>query len=265
MPKSSNIKWRQADKAKLSKTVGKFNSKRTRLINKVPELSEILPERQSVGELTSSIKTRNDFNKVINRLERFMKKGAEENVVTNTGVRTTKYQINELAIQHRQINQQRAKLRKERQPSTEKGTMGSIRKMNLKPKQNNAMNIPKHMWDRYVKGIERQTMDDYYNNSKFQYKMNYLKALMEWDNGADSDFVETIKKMSAEDVYNLYYYDSALQLDFWYSLEEHEIRMEQMNEKLSQYIEENNPVLSDSNLEEIENEMDRRLRNKYAS
>lgn len=99
MPRVSQIKWRDADKAELAKQVRRFNAKRTRLIKIVPELEDILPKKASVNEIRKNVVSRSDFNKQIASLKRFMEKGMEDTVTTKQGVVTTKYQLRELQIQ----------------------------------------------------------------------------------------------------------------------------------------------------------------------
>lgn len=242
MPKRSDIKWRKADQTKLSRTVGKFNAKRTRLIKIVPELEQFLPPKMNVQNLKTGISTRNDFNKTINRLERFLVKGAEDMVTTEGGVQTTKYQINELKIQQRTINQYRAKARKEANVSTEKGTMGAIKKMNLRPLTKNIEKTPKEMWDKLVNSYERQSMDTYYSSRDEMYKRNYLNAFKQTLANEIPDVYEKVSKMKAEDVVNMYYYDPNLQLDFFYPVEgENQTNMGRWyRDTFESYIKENN-------------------------
>lgn len=235
MPKGNNIKWRKADETKLSRTVGKFNAKRTRLIKMVPELEDILPKKMSVKDLRDAISTRNDFNKTISRLERFLMKGAEDMVTTEGGVRTTKYQIKELQIQQRTINQYRAAQRKEANVSTEKGTMGSINKMNLRPLTRDVNKIKQEMWKSIVNSYEKQSMDTYYKQRDVKYKDNYLKALKNRFGNALKEDIKEIEEMKPEDVITMYYYDPNLQIDFVYDPEEEENMVRWFHETFQDY------------------------------
>ena len=239
MPKSNNIKWREIDQKKLSNTVRKFNAKRTRLIKIVPELEEILPKKVNVQNIKSNIKTRNDFNKSIASLERFMKKGAEKVTVTKSGVRTTKYQLDELKIQHRIINLQRKAKRKEAKVSTSKGTMGSINTRHLTPKKNNSQNIPKNMWQNYIDSVQKQIYDTYYEGKSNMYRDNYFKAVM-INLGEDfaNELREITNNISNEDFYKAYYANPDLQPEFYYSMEEQEMKKTIVLNAWNDYIEE---------------------------
>lgn len=220
MPKTYNIRWSAKDTKQLSGKVRTFNTKRTKLIKLVPELEDILPPKANVSELRSSITTRKDFNKVIARLDRFLVKGAEDTITTEGGVVTTKYQLNELKIQQRTINQYRASQRKKADVSTERGTMGAINKMNLRPKTLKVEKASKEMWDSLVKSYERQSMDTYYNERDEIYKKNYLTALKNVFGDIDNDVIETVEGMEAKDVVDMFYYDPNLQIDFLYPVDD---------------------------------------------
>lgn len=215
MPSGSNIRWRETDLKSLSNAVRTFNAKRTKLIKQVPELQEILPQKASVKELKSSISTRADFNRVINRLDRFKKKDATKIVVTKEGVRTTKYQVREIQIQKSQINRKRAELRKKANVSTEKGTMGAIHKMNLQPKKSDYNKIPKANWNDFVKLMEKQSMDSYYTDKEKIYKENYLKAIANVY-GKNNSLYKFVKNIPPDILVSAYYDDPILQIEYVY-------------------------------------------------
>lgn len=244
MPRRSGIKWRETDKTKLAKSVRKFNAKRTRLIKQVPELEDILPKKAVVTDIKSKISTRQEFNNELNALERFMKKGAEKSVTTKSGVVTTRYQLNELKIQHQQINRLRARELKKANVSTAKGTMGSIQTRHLTPKRNNAQSIPRERWEEYLQSVEQQTHQYYYDKRQKLYQQNYIDALfgelITYSFG-DEDFdeinaklykiVDMVDSLPPEIVYQAYYQDDDLQIGFIYSSEEAEVRLNIIYEK----------------------------------
>lgn len=220
MPKTYNIKWSAKDAKKLSGKVRSFNTKRTKLIKLVPELEDILPPRANVNELRESILTRNDLNKVLARLDRFLIKGAEDTITTEGGIVTTKYQINELKIQQRTINQIRAAKREKADPSTLRGTMGSIKKMNLRPKTLDIDKAKKESWDNIVNTYEKQSMDKFYKEHDELYKENYLIAL-EKVYGSFAGYKEVeelVKNLPANTVVDMYFFDPNLQMDFLYPI-----------------------------------------------
>lgn len=221
MPRKSQIKWRESDKKALSQAVRNFNAKRTRLIKQVPELADILPKKQNVGELRNLVYNRSDYNKILNRLKRFMVKGATDVITTKEGVVTTKYQVRELNINKSIINRKRAQLRKKANVSTEKGTMGAIEKMNLRPKKLDPNKIRKSMWDEVVQNFERQSLESYYNDRDDLYKQNYLKAFTDAFGGLDTDnLYDVIDSLPSSTVIEMFYYDPNLQIDFLYPIDE---------------------------------------------
>lgn len=100
------IRWRDKDIKKLTTYVRKFNAAITRFEKAHPEYSGWqIPQRLSTESLKKSIKTRNDFDYQMARIDRFFKAGAKDLVLYN-GILMTKWQRKEI-----QILQQREKAR----------------------------------------------------------------------------------------------------------------------------------------------------------
>lgn len=240
MSKSSNIKWRKSDQVLLSNTVRSFNAKRTRLIKKVPELEDFLPEKLVIKNIKESIKTRKDFNRAIKSFQRFLKKGAEKTVYTKQGVKTTAYEVGEMRIKVAAINRERARILKKMKPSTEKGTMGSIKQNSLMPKQFNLENMSVQAWQKFVESVEKQSASSYWTERYKQYKENYLKAFDNQLGGTPK--AERIRKlieaMPAEQLDAAYYQDPNLQIDFVYDEHESEWILDLMEESLNIYLSE---------------------------
>lgn len=242
MAKKYNIKWRDSDRAQLASRVRVFNAKRTRLIKQVPELEEFLPAKASVKELKEQIATRSDYNMVIKRLNRFLVKGAENMVTTEGGVRTTKYELKETQLAIRNINQRRAKMRAEANVSTYKGTMGSLKDMNLRPLKTKAEKISPEMWKKTRESLKNRTLDSYYAEHDKMYKDNFLQA---WEDAyGGSKEAERIKKrlkdIPSDVLVNMYYYDPNLQIGFLYAPSEEEARanLKWFEESLNEFMDE---------------------------
>ena len=111
MSKQYNIKWRLQDEKELRRVARNFNDKLRRLVKKDPNLKNILPQfynknterfesRITIGTLKDLIQTRQDYNRQLNMLKRFSRKGAEtiieapENIY---GSKTTVWQKQESA------------------------------------------------------------------------------------------------------------------------------------------------------------------------
>lgn len=121
MPRQYNIKWREQDEQELRRVVRNFNDKLRRLVKANPENKNILPQfyNEATGEFESRItatmlkeliQTRADYNRQLNMLKRFSKRGAEEIVEApdNTyGTRTTKWQKQEMGRMVGIVNRRR--------------------------------------------------------------------------------------------------------------------------------------------------------------
>lgn len=240
MAKTSQIKWRKKDNDLLAQRVRVFNAKRTRLIKQVPELADILPNKVSVKDLKNNIYSRKDFNRTIKSLNRFMKKGAEDTVTTKQGVVTTKYQLNEIKIQTQSINATRRAKRKASGASTEKGTMGSIEKMNLNDKVVNVNEIPKEAWENFINTLSFQTMDTYYKYKNDIYKQNYIKALENELGNYGINIQELVNQLPPDYLVDKFYLEPRLQIDFIYTVEEQEKRAEVILNKWLEIINDDN-------------------------
>ena len=89
MSRQYNIKWREQDEKELRRVARNFNDKLRREIKKSPQNRGILPQfynesseqfesRITMDMLHNLIETRADYNRIVNMLKRFSKRGAEE-------------------------------------------------------------------------------------------------------------------------------------------------------------------------------------------
>jgi len=238
MQKRSKIKWRKSDEQDLAKAVRKFNAKRTRIINKFPEMEEFLPDRLSVKDIRGKVTTRKEFKNELKSIERFMRKGAEKPIITETGIKTTAYEKKEVGIKVRAINIKKANERKKADVSTEKGTMGTIRATNLLPKKYDIDKIKKSDWLKYKMGVEKQVKDTYSDERYERYKENYLKGLDNAFGDKAYRIKEMVEKIAPETLVQMYYDEPILQIDFIYDPIEMEAKLEAMEENLNAYLEE---------------------------
>jgi hypothetical protein len=225
MARRSSIKWRKIDKQKLSRTVQRFNAKLTRVAKKYPDYKDYLPQRANVADIKKGISTRQDFNRVVNSLSRFLKKGAEIPVTTKQGIKTTRWEIKETSIKVATINRARTALRKKADVSTYKGTMGSIKKNQLEPKKFNINTIKPSDWNMFIMGVEKQIKSNYYIEKNRQYKENYITALRNnFSPEHAANLISIVNKIPIEILGDLYYDNPSLQIDFIYDpLEEQTI------------------------------------------
>lgn len=236
MPRQYNIKWRKQDKQKVTNTVRQFNSKITRLLKKNPALKPYLPDRINAKKLTKNIQTRSDFNREINSLGRFLKKGAETPITTDTGLRTTQWQRKEIGYKVAIINRQRTAERKRANVSTFTGTMGTIQKNNLEPKQYDFNKIKPSDWDKFVQNVEKQVKENYFSEKNELYKQNYMTAISNVFNKEDSSkLLSIIQNIPAENLIDLFYSDPVLQIDFVYDPLEASVLAAHIESHLNEY------------------------------
>lgn len=237
MQKRYNIKWRESDEKELAKAVRKFNAKRTRLLKQIPDLEEFLPAKISTKEIREQIKTRRDLKNELNSIERFMCKGAEKPIVTKEGIKTTTYEKKEIEIKVRAINARRTAERKRANVSTEKGTMGTIRENNLRPKQVDINKIKKSDWEKFKESVEKQARDSYFQGKYERYKENFMKGLENAFGEKGRELQEIAAQISAERLTQMYYDDPILQIDFIYDPLEMQVKIDAMKEHLTDYLE----------------------------
>lgn len=230
MLKPYNIKWRKTDRQKISNTVRQFNAKITRTLKKHPEFAPYLPEKITIKELTGTIKTRKDFNRKVNSLSRFLKRGAEKPYTSKSGIKTTLWERKEIGYKVAQINRQRSLERKRANVSTYKGTMGSIQANNLNPKKYNIDKIRPHEWNKFIETVEKQIKSNYNYEKMERYKENYIKGLYNVFGEKSKAIVKIVNNIPPDKFTDLFYDDPVLQLDFIYDPIEIDLKIESLIE-----------------------------------
>lgn len=216
MSKGNSIKWRKQDTKKVATQVRVFNAKITRTLKAHPEWAEYLPSKITTDSLKEKIQTRQDFNRELNSLNRFMRKGAEMPILSQTGIKTTQWQKKEVGYKVAQINRNRTIEAKKADVSTYKGTMGTIESNNLKPKSYNIDKIKKTDWEKYLQTVDKQIKSNYKTDKMKKYKENYLRAILEnlGDSEKAQELYEYVSKLDPEMMYYVYYDDPILQIQF---------------------------------------------------
>lgn len=253
----ANIRWRKKDLTKLGRYVGKFNASITNMEKKFPELADsgILPARMDKSQLMSRISTRKDFNMVINRIDRWFKKGAREIVTLDSGIRTTKWQKREIQYAERSINR-RTKQIQEKSGLTEKGLkeigLGKVDvkskldeiKENIEQKiRHNNTNIRNEQqnWNNFLKKIFSRQYSSYYDELNAKYRENYYKALRRELNPDQAEaIIKMIEEMglSDEQFFYMTITNDDLDIPYIYGAEDRAAKYEIMMEEMPQYYEE---------------------------
>lgn len=232
MLKQYKIKWRKSDRKKISNTVRQFNAKITRTLKKHPEFAPYLPKKIMVKELTANIKTRKDFNREVNSISRFLKKGAEKPFTSKSGIKTTTWERKEIGYKVAQINRQRTIEKKRANVSTYKGTMGSIQANNLNPKKYNIDKIRPQEWDKFIETVEKQVKSNYNYDKMERYKENYIKGLYNVFGAKGNKIIRIVENIPPDKFTDLFYNDPVLQLDFIYDPIEVDLKIESIVEHL---------------------------------
>lgn len=237
MSKQYKIRWREADLKELERVVRNFNAKVRRIEKKNPENAKYLPkfsktvfddelgqnvieftDRLSVNQLKEMIKTRKDFNREINALKRFSRRGAEEIITldnTDNNIKTTKWQKIEMSRRAAVIN----RLRKQRRDMIENievkgGTgykvgdigMGNQASHELAPLKITFPSMTQTDLKWKFKNVVDQSMSDYFNERDEMLMDNYINSIFQNYNYEDvKDVIDKISSMSLIEFLNVFY------------------------------------------------------------
>ena len=223
MPTQHSIKWRIEDEKELRRVARNFNAKLGREIRKNPQNKNILPQfynenteqfesRITIETIKDLIQTRQDYNRIINMLKRFSKRGAERIVDApdnDYGTRTTAWQRQETARLVGIVNRKRQERLDDLnniEMSNAEGklgyTLGQMFGMGLasvnKLKPTKAFTPSQSQKDLKYKfmSVMNESRTRYYLDRDMLLKNNYIKALVENYNEEDiKDVISRIRSM----------------------------------------------------------------------
>lgn len=227
MSKFYNIKWRTNDETEARRVLKNFNAKVRREIAKNPSNKSALPQffNEKTGEwenrltyenFKSMIGTRADFNRELNSLKRFSKRGAEQivNIPGNyNDARTTRWQAQEMTRRSAIINQKR-EVRREKKSALETidtlgktgftygqaYAMGLISDNDLKPTTAYTKGMRQEDVKHKYRSLQIGTQQQYYNKKDLQLKENFIKGLKEtWSEDEVKEIVAKIRAMDLEE------------------------------------------------------------------
>ena len=216
----------------INRTIRNFNQKITRLEK---QEREMLPTKISKKDIKSEVYTRNELQRRLKELQRFSTRGAEEVITTKSGVRLTKYELENIKRESarvkrnitREIN--RMKMNKPKvfgkvQSSTF-SEMGDIDYLNLiarrKALEKDITKLQSKELERYKKLVEKTGRNQQYMNSIF--KENYFEMLTDlgyyfnYDNEKLSKLKEKLMKLKPNDFLKLFKEDKSIRaiLDYY--------------------------------------------------
>ena len=191
------MRWSNADEELLRKTINNFNAKIWRIRRKNPSYDDFpdytekyLPQTltaEDVRAIRDMIYSRNDFNKIVNRYQRFSRKGAEEPVKTKRSGKMTKWMENEITIGNRTRNQIRANKKEElgEKPLTSRGEpvggkrkeQGDVWQEYLNPVEFDIQNKSNEELKRTLSAIDSEIFDSNRLIGMQSYKDNYLTTM----------------------------------------------------------------------------------------
>lgn len=205
------IRWRKQDAEKLRDVVSRFNRKARRVERTHPELADIQPATVYVKDLEATLKQygRKEFNRKIRQLENYLKKGAERRVTTDAGTQTTAWELSEAKKTIRYINTQKARRRRQLNPSKETGTLYTLADADTRPRKDRTESISPDDWDDYLARIEKQAFSFNEEISQSRYKENFLHAV-EKALGKDDPFYRVVSDVDKKTLDRYYSTDPYL-------------------------------------------------------
>lgn len=242
MSREYKIKWRDSDLKELNRVVKNFNAKLSRLEKKNPDQAQYLPkfwkngvdengsqiveftDRLTVTQLKELINTRRDFNREINALKRFSRRGAEEIINLkdeynlDNNIRLTKWQKTEMNRRLPHINRVRGERLEEldkiditRGKKKQGYTLGEIGmgeqlRNELSPltTHSKTMNQADLRWK--FRTFMKESQSDYFDNRDELLRNNYISGLEQ--NFAKKDLkklIPAIRNMSIKEFKKTFY------------------------------------------------------------
>ena len=193
MPKRQpNIRWRQRDVEELQRTVKNFNAKLYRMQKKNPEMEAVLPPRLTVTQLKNEIATRDEYNRILESLQKFSKLRQYSRLPeADAPIQKTEWEIKHQTLRAKIANERKARRRKELADHTVKTggkdtgvsrvAMGKVRENegkpiseNLRGKKNTAE------FERATKAIDSILNRELVEKKQLLMRENYIKGLTDY-------------------------------------------------------------------------------------
>lgn len=202
---TSRIKWREQDKRKLQRAVKNFNAKITRVSKAHPDLAAIQPARRSAKEMEERLKqmTRADYNRTIRALQRYSsKKGSEQARVTDGGVTTSKWQLDQMRYDLAYINNRRERKQKVLNAQPGSGLVYRLADENLYKIKDNSKTANLNDFMKFSRMLEEKLFNESDPVALDRYHQNFLSAI-EDQFGSSSSVYQKVAAMSDSAVFNL--------------------------------------------------------------
>lgn len=263
MSKQHNIRWRRSDYSKLSHTIRKFNKKAFGVQVGRPDLQDVAPDLLDYQTVKAEIKTRADFNRMINKYNRYLKEGAEELVKSERGAKASKWDVEEFNIAQRVENMKRAKRKKKIEQievtQAGKGTgktraeMGSIKENAVKSSKKNYKKMSQMEWEEAKKLFDAKLHSSYDEESKQKMKRNYILGLIR--EGYSDDLIKIVSTIDLDKFVEVVDTDVYASFDFIYDPLELKAKEEQLAELWTQHEQEESNIDTYEIKEQVYNEI----------
>ena len=224
MPKQYNIRWGRSDYSRLSHLVRKVNKKIFEIEVTRPDISEYQPDWLDYQELKSEIKTRRDFDRLINKYNRYLREGAEEVKKSARSAVDTEWAINEFKIAQRVDNASKTRKRKEieakevtiagKPTGVTRAEMGSIKQNELQPSKKNFDNMSKKEWEIAKRMFDKKLNDKYKESRSALLRDNYIKALHKLN--YPDEIEQLVLELPIDEFINKHETDEVCHIDFLY-------------------------------------------------
>lgn len=238
MSKKSKIRWRESDVTNLKRTIKNFNAKIAYQEKKHPELKQFLPERINTKEAMKSIETRADYNRLVNSVQRFQKRGAEKPVTSSRGAKATQWEVDEFKHKQRVENARRTRERKKieqqevksrgKSTGVKRAEMGSIKENSLKPSKKNFNNLSQKEWELAKRNIDNMLNANYRDEKKLKMKENYIKGLI--TAGYPDSVIDLVRNIDIDKFVETVVTDQEATFDFIYDPLELQAKSEALKE-----------------------------------
>lgn len=226
----SNIKWRQQDRDLLQREVKRFNAAVRRMQRNTKYAGVALPEAVTVKGIRDQIRTRDDFNREINKLKRLFVPEARKIRTNKNGLKALNYVVKEMQNDVRRINLrktlERKRLENVQVRTLHAGKTGITaaeflyggREDELRRKRFDfETQEPGRAFQMQRESIKKQSSIHYSEQRAQLFYNNYKKAMQSVLGSFADDAIKLLNQLSAEDLTNLYYEFAEMDISFIYS------------------------------------------------
>ena len=247
MSKQYNIRWGRSDYSRLSHLVRKVNRKVFEIEVKRPDIAGYQPAMLDYSELKEQIKTRQDFNRLMNKYNRYLREGAEEIKKSDRGAVATNFEIKEFEIAQRAENVRRANMRKKlgeedvtiagKSTGVKRAEMGSVLNNATKPSKKKFNNMSQGDWKHAFQEFEKKMRSTYNEEMRADQLRRYVKGLIA--EGYSDELLQILNKVSPEDFDRVFYSDETATIDFIYDPLDLRVKQDSLIELWEQYVDDN--------------------------